>query len=154
MLKTNFKITGINFVLCCGLLALALSVACTSKESGSSEKTVKQNFKEFYLTAAEAYQQAAQANDNINKIQKVNPDGYRTLAYTWNNEALKACTIKVLNDENEEILSDYDKFVQQEKSNFHINEIDESIKPCVTRFYKKNWSQITSMLLFNINPAG
>ena len=138
-----------------GLYILLISVlitcsACDSRPSGATEQSVLANFSEFYLQTAEKKELKNRSLHHLQFMQDQNSDTYRTIAYTWNKEAQKKCAIKQRNSEDEIILSDYDKFVQKEKGNFHAQEIDDTMKPCIRSFYLNNWDAINKMLNFNI----
>jgi len=136
---------------CSLILFLAITTSCSSKHSGATEQSILSNFSDFYLQAAEENQLEIQSLQKINRLQENNTDAYRTIAYTWNNQALKECATQTSKQDDEVELSDFDKFVQKEKSNFHVQEIDDAIKPCIKNFYIENWKQINKMISFNIN---
>jgi hypothetical protein len=129
---------------------LFLIFACDSRQSGATEESVLASFREFYLHAAEVNLLKTKSLQHLDSLQKQNSDTYRTIAYTWNNQSLKECTNKQTDTERKKILSDYDRFVEKEKSNFHVQEIDDAIRPCIRDFYINYWQQINKMILFNL----
>lgn len=135
----------INYVVFIGLLQ-----ACDSRHSGATEESVLANFTEFYLHAAEQKSLMQFSHDRLQKLLQLNSDVYRTIAYTWNTQSIKECSKNQLATEQEVVISDYDRFVQKEKSNFHVQVIDDSIKPCIKEFYIDSWNQINKMIDFNM----
>lgn len=129
---------------------LSCLAACDSRQSGASEESVLASFREFYLEAAEVKLLKKLSLQRLDSMQQQNSDTFRTIAYTWNNQSLKECANKPTDAKEERVLSDYDRFVQKEKSNFHVQEIDDAMKPCIKDFYISNWDEINRMIDFNM----
>lgn len=129
---------------------IILNTSCDSRHSGATEESVLASFREFYIQAAEVNLLKNKSLQHLNSLQRQNSDTYRTIAYTWNNQSLKECANRQPDTERKRILSDYDRFVEKEKSNFHVQEIDDEIRPCIKDFYIDNWRQINKMIMFNM----
>lgn len=145
----NFSLFNRIFTYCIYSVVVTLNIACDSRQSGATEESVLASFSEFYLYAAEEKLLYDLSLQRLQTMQKQNSDAYRTVAYTWNTQALKECGNKQADSKDEIVLSDYDRFVQKEKGNFHVQEIDESIKPCIKIFYITNWKNINKMIDFS-----
>ena len=146
--NTNVQYRWLTRALIFTFLFFVLLISCDNKRDSQSEARVISDFKSFYTSSF-----SKDASLRINDLEQKNPDALRMIAYIWNEAALKECGEETSLQENEIPLSDFDAFVKKEKSNFHLNKIDESIKPCITKFYREKENEITDMVRFNLEAV-
>lgn len=124
--------------------------SCNNNHESETEQIIRTEFAKNY--------QAAAAKNNANqlyivkleKLAKNNPDSYRSIAYTWQNAAIKACQVNANSAEQEQPRSSYELLLQEKQAKgYQSFQTDKLTRPCVQNFYTTNLSKINTMIEFS-----
>ena len=135
----------------CLVLFCSFSSSCDNHHESEIEQIIGTEFKGYYRLTANNKQFTQKAIQLLADLEKYNPDAFRSLAYTWQNEAINTCRGPVRTDSKVR-KSDYDLLLSDQPNttpSWYLTE--QSIRPCVVNFYSDNWSRINSMIKLHFN---
>lgn len=129
-------------------------VACSENRSYDDVERVLNDFITYYEYAQKNVTPERPEQNGLIKIEQlssVSADTYRTLAFTWQSQAYLHCVQPDPEPEEESRLSDYDRYVSEEKGSNQVAyiEIGEDDRACFQKYYLSHWTEINEMLNFH-----
>ena len=136
------------------LLGNHLLSGCSENRSHDDVDRVLNDFINYYehaLHSAENHQEENNELAKIEQLSSISADTFRTLAFTWQNQAYTHCVQPPPEPEEEPILSEYDRYVSEEKGSNQLAyiEIGEADQACFKEYYLSHWDQINTMINFH-----
>ena len=132
------------------LLLGMICSSCNNHHESETEQLIRTEFRKNYQAAAVQSETKPSYLDKLERIEKSNPDSYRSIAFTWQNAAIQVCQTDSSLAEVTQNKSSYELLLQEKQTEVYESyQIDNSIKLCVQNFYVTNLVTINKMIDFN-----
>ena len=124
--------------------------SCNSNHESETEQIIRTEFTKNYRAAAAKNDTNRQYIVKLEKLSKINPDSYRSIAFTWQNAAIQACQLNANSVKTKKQRSSYELLLQEKQNKeYRSYQTDELTSPCVQNFYTANLPKINAMIEFS-----